>query len=295
MEGTSKDVFISENEICLFNKMINISINFKIAIKILSFWLFLRSRGFVDISKKIILADNTFLRCVCAEAEMALALFERKHNQPKPFTSSISCPVIWKLASENLSPADVFEDMEKAYEDILAIQERLCNFDFHENTKGKSEDPNADNKGIHASKLNPSAKEWKPAPENERTLFMTFSRGRPLSKPEIMNFFDRYHFLIFFIHLNILMFIKNKKKKKKVFSSIHYYDVILQVYSKCFTRKYGACVEDVFIHKPQGRDPEFGKIVFKFSWIPNLILENNESVLIYIGHNTICLKKFKSG
>ncbi|KAI5647466.1 hypothetical protein M9H77_33471 [Catharanthus roseus] len=181
---------------------------------------------------------------------MALALFERKHNQPKPFTSSISCPLIWKLATENLSPADVFEDMEKAYEDILAIQERLCNFDFHENTKGKSEDPNADNKGIHASKLNPSAKEWKPAPENERTLFMTFSRGRPLSKPEIMNFFDR---------------------------------------------KYGACVEDVFIHKPQGRDPEFGKIVFKFSWIPNLILENNESVLIYIGHNTICLKKFKSG
>lgn len=211
MEGTSKDVFISENEICLFNKMINISINFEIAIKILSFWLFLRSRGFVDISKKIILADNSFLRCVCGEAEMALALFERKHNQPKPFTSSISCPLIWKLATENLSPADVFEDMEKAYEDILAIQERLCNFDFHENTKGKSEDPNADNKGIHASKLNPSAKEWKPAPENERTLFMTFSRGRPLSKPEIMNFFDRYHFLIFFIHLNILMFIKKKK------------------------------------------------------------------------------------
>lgn len=68
MEGISKDVIISENEKCLFNKMINISVNSKTAKKIFLFGCFLKPKGFDDILK-IILADNTFLRCVCAEAE----------------------------------------------------------------------------------------------------------------------------------------------------------------------------------------------------------------------------------
>lgn len=47
--------------------------------------------------------------------------------------------------------------------------------------------------------LNPAAEEWSPAkiPEDHRSLFMTFSKGHPLTKPEIVDYFYRYIYIIF--------------------------------------------------------------------------------------------------
>ena len=70
-------------------------------------------------------------------------------------------------------------------------------------------------------------------------------------------------------------------------------NVNLQVYFNCLTREYGNCVEDVFIHTPQDKEPEFGKIVFKFLWVKNSILKEKEPAMIHIGDKSIYLKEYK--
>nr|XP_027108895.1 uncharacterized protein LOC113728728 [Coffea arabica] len=125
-------------------------------------------------------------------------------------------------------------------------------------TKGINDKNNKEEEDMHDSKnstpgfittqqpptstLNPFAKEWSPATEGpslvDRSLFMTFSRGHPLSKWEIVSYFER---------------------------------------------NYGNCVEDVFIYMPRNGRAEFGKITFKVSSIPRLVLKDKEREKINIG------------
>lgn len=55
-----------------------------------------------------------------------------------------------------------------------------------------------------SSKLNPDAKEWNPlierTPEEDRTLFLTFSKGYPLSEDQIIRFFNEYMSYFYTMH-----------------------------------------------------------------------------------------------
>ncbi|KAK8635818.1 hypothetical protein V6N13_004533 [Hibiscus sabdariffa] len=83
--------------------------------------------------------------------------------------------------------------------------------------------------------LDPNAKEWSAktnrAPEEDRCLFVTFSNGHPITEHRISRF---------------------------------------------FRLKYGDCLEKVYVRWPGPKDveetnittPQFGKVVFKTSWMP---------------------------
>ncbi|KAG5565439.1 hypothetical protein RHGRI_001355 [Rhododendron griersonianum] len=103
-----------------------------------------------------------------------------------------------------------------------------------------------------AFKLNPNAKEWQPSiesPVENRSLYMTFSNGYPLSEFQIYRFF--------------------------------------------MARGFGAYVEKIDIHQPRDIDyPLFGKITFKLSCVPALILNGEEKVKYCIDGRTVWCKKY---
>ncbi|CAK9319211.1 unnamed protein product [Citrullus colocynthis] len=63
-----------------------------------------------------------------------------------------------------------------------------------------------------------------------------------------------------------------------------------------FTRKYGACIERVYVHYPDGgkQPPLFGKVVFVASSIPAVILEGKEEAKFFIDSKTMWCKKFEA-
>ncbi|GMJ01194.1 hypothetical protein HRI_003788600 [Hibiscus trionum] len=115
--------------------------------------------------------------------------------------------------------------------------------------------------GCYNSKpLDSNAKEWSAktngAPEEDRCLFITFSNGHPIADHQIRRF---------------------------------------------FTLKYGDCLERVYVHRPGPKDvketncltPQFGKVVFKTSWIPLALTQcgRRETKFIVDGKPLWC-KKF---
>ncbi|KAG5565438.1 hypothetical protein RHGRI_001355 [Rhododendron griersonianum] len=108
-----------------------------------------------------------------------------------------------------------------------------------------------------AFKLNPNAKEWQPSiesPVENRSLYMTFSNGYPLSEFQIYRFF---------------------------------------MARQCEDRGFGAYVEKIDIHQPRDIDyPLFGKITFKLSCVPALILNGEEKVKYCIDGRTVWCKKY---
>ncbi|KAK4414621.1 hypothetical protein Salat_2875100 [Sesamum alatum] len=85
------------------------------------------------------------------------------------------------------------------------------------------------------------------ASEEERSLFMTFSNGSPLTWQEI---------------------------------------------HQHFTSEYGNCVDYVYVHKRENRDPEFGRIIFTREDLPRIIMGDEEVVRILIGNKSMWLKKY---
>ncbi|CAN1814179.1 hypothetical protein LINPERHAP1_LOCUS27064, partial [Linum perenne] len=55
-----------------------------------------------------------------------------------------------------------------------------------------------------------------------------------------------------------------------------------------FTRRFGPCVERVYVHTP----PLFGKIQFTASYMPALILNGEDEVRFTVGGRIVSCKKF---
>ncbi|XAR63240.1 hypothetical protein NMG60_11023115 [Bertholletia excelsa] len=54
-----------------------------------------------------------------------------------------------------------------------------------------------------------------------------------------------------------------------------------------FCTKYGACVSKIYLHQPMDGVPLFGKITFKYSFVPRLIMNGRERVKFTIGGRTM--------
>ncbi|CAN0865308.1 hypothetical protein LINGRAHAP2_LOCUS9197 [Linum grandiflorum] len=95
--------------------------------------------------------------------------------------------------------------------------------------------------------LNAGAEAWSPeigrAPEEKLCLYLTFSKGYPISANQLVHF---------------------------------------------FTRRFGPCVERVYVHAP----PLFGKIHFSASYVPALILNGEDEVRLTIDGRYVSCKRF---
>ncbi|XP_009622739.2 uncharacterized protein [Nicotiana tomentosiformis] len=237
--------FVSDTEKEIFHRMVNMGLETQPSEKVMSFWMFLEFHNSKQFYHKISICDEKFFKSLYAEAEIALVFLASN-------SSSISqdfCPLTSQLLFP-LSLKEIISNKEKVNKEISLIYDTFCCDGFEvkleEKTKNMAEEEKV-NLALN-SKLNPFAKEWSSSEAN-RSLFMTFSRGYPISRRQIINFFNR---------------------------------------------KYGDCVEDVFTFRKQGRDPTFGKVVFKNTSSCALVLRGGCDVArFYIGSGHVWVKQYK--
>ncbi|KDP28840.1 hypothetical protein JCGZ_14611 [Jatropha curcas] len=257
----------------LFDRMIDMDRGVEESIKAIAFWIWLESRGFPDIITELSSRDDKFLDFIFDEANTVLTSLKKNSFPPNLLRVTITT-----LAGRRfLSPSVILADKEKVLESILEICKKICLVLFEDilNERGIVIDiEQQTNKGITEysnskasaplksplpsleSKLNPFAKEWNPtlekAPEEDRCLFLTFSNGYPLTEYQITNF---------------------------------------------FTQKYGPFVERVYVHWPNPKNgkktsPLFGKVVFRASFIPILILNGQNEVKFWVDAKPLWCKRF---
>lgn len=184
----------------LYRRLIDIGVNPEDSMNIMAFWMWLEAHGFEELVRKISSNNDKFLKLVADEANAVLAtLF------PGPTPTPISrdlCPVT-SIFFGGLSIHDIFGNKENVSEGVTDVYNSVCCVLFKDvleerSGKVKVSDDAEGHAAVTSSvgtKLNPFAKEWSPAiervPEEERCLFLTFSKGNPLTENQIFNFFTQ--------------------------------------------------------------------------------------------------------
>ncbi|OIT34508.1 hypothetical protein A4A49_52929 [Nicotiana attenuata] len=181
--------FVSETEKEIFHRMVRVGLEIQPSKKVMSFWMFLDSHNFNQFYHKISICDEKFFKSLYAEAEIALIFLASN-------SSSISqdfCPLTSQLLSP-LSLKEIILNKEKVNKEISLIYDTFCcdvfEVKLEEKTKNNMTEEEKLNLALN-SKLNPFAKEWSSS-EAHRSLFMTFSRGYPITRRQIINFFNWY-------------------------------------------------------------------------------------------------------
>lgn len=144
------------------------------------------------------------------------------------------------------------------------------------------------------STLNPYARPWihtnERGAKEERTIYITFSDGYPLSESQLLNFFNRYIHRCIFLFLYVYSF----KIGIKVLFYMRFFNY--QVY--CVSnRVFGLCVESVYIHYYEPyleKPPLFGKIVFYRRSTVWLVLQFQEEARYIINRRCLWCKKYIS-
>ncbi|KAF5446159.1 hypothetical protein F2P56_031809 [Juglans regia] len=303
--GPSSNIVAHITERILFRRMIDIGLNPEESMKVMAFWMWLEAESFKELVRKISSNNDKFLALITDEAKAVLAILDSRSTAPilnnlcpitaifSPFSiheifgdkESVSkgvtdvynrvCCVIFKdLLEERGSKVRTSDEEGGRAGDDKAVTRRMRQFgEGTSRSKGAVLDlveafPDGVEKtwlpsslGISEgegdaetvrSTLNPFAKEWNPAieraPEEERCLFLTFSKGHALTGNQITNFFNR---------------------------------------------KYGQCVEWVYVHSPDPKKPAlFGKVVFETSSIPAIVMGKLEQAKFNVDAKPLWCKWF---
>ncbi|KAA8515877.1 hypothetical protein F0562_019056 [Nyssa sinensis] len=208
----------------VFRRMVDMGVDAKKARNIMAFWMWLESEGGIkELVKKISSHNDKVLGLVGLEAEVALASIQA--DAATPNASTIRVPVTLNLANglDSFSLKNVLQDREKVSHGVSHIFDGVCGMIFEdileERSKGNAKEGNrvaiaeivqqwvkpievnSNGEGEDGDKsevlspfgsiLNPFAKEWQPASEEKRCLYLTFSNGFPLSELQILSFFTK--------------------------------------------------------------------------------------------------------
>ncbi|KAG6630581.1 uncharacterized protein LOC122292165 [Carya illinoinensis] len=297
--GPSSNIVAHITERILFRRMIDIGLNPEESMKVMAFWMWLEAQSFKELVRKISSNNDKFLALITDEAKAVLSILDSGSTAPVlnnlcPITSIFSpfsiheifgdkesvskgvtdvynrvCCVIFKdLLEERGSKVRTSDEECGRAGDEKAVTRRVRQFgegtsrkvavldlveafpDGVEKTWLPSSLGMSEGEGDAESvrfKLNPFAKEWNPAieraPEEERCLFLTFSKGHALTGNQITNFFNR---------------------------------------------KYGQCVERVYVHSPA----HFGKVVFETRSIPAIVMGKLEQAKFNVDSKPLWCKWF---
>jgi hypothetical protein len=175
----------------LYRRLIATGVDPEESMKVMAFWMWLEAQGFKELVRKISSNNDKFLALVADEAIAVLAtLF------PSPSSAPIShnlCPIT-SIFSGSLSIHDIFGNKETVSGGVADVYNRVCRALFKDVLEERSGKVEGDAVSV-GTKLNPFAREWSPAiervPEEERCLFLTFSKGNPITEDQIFNFFNQ--------------------------------------------------------------------------------------------------------
>ncbi|OVA00092.1 hypothetical protein BVC80_1453g11 [Macleaya cordata] len=185
------------------------------ALQIMAFWVWIEESGFPNIITKMESVTNLVLNSLVEEAKLCLNYITKEVPPPaSTMNNNNGIPIMRNLMNDKQKISFEFlhehrlnalcgitktmKNLSKVFDDI--IQQAMANAaavvpppssmfvwrGVYET--GESSSPS------HQSNLNVRAVPWSPAdvPHGQRTMFITFSRGYPISESEVLNFFSRY-------------------------------------------------------------------------------------------------------
>lgn len=225
MDAVEAIVAAYHMERIVFGRIIDMGTDVQLCKRIISFWLWLEAEGYEDIVKQLCCHDDDdqLLAHACAEAEAALSYL---NYDPLQSTSPAIIPITARLSGCRSSLRNTIGNRDSVSECISGIFNGVCSAIFKDilEERGLQDDHNNNDNdnnstweevhrvrtvrkwfrprreamknqqgGGAGSTLNPSAKEWYPwqsrAPDEDRSLFITFSNGYPLTHYQIWQFF----------------------------------------------------------------------------------------------------------
>lgn len=155
----------------------------------IALWLWMESIGHHDLTCRIFSLDDHLLRAAMGEAQACAIVLQPNSHRP---TSNSDLPITAGLVNEPLNLRFFHHNQDVAARGVAHFLHKICDIDvtFNDNFTKL-----LDNRSS-TSTLNPMARPWEPdvgrGSTERRSMFLTFSRGFPLTTEEIMTFFTSY-------------------------------------------------------------------------------------------------------
>ncbi|KAJ4957110.1 hypothetical protein NE237_013893 [Protea cynaroides] len=177
----------------IFRRMLAIGMEGEICNRVVGFWLCLEWFGHIHTIQNISKIGSMVLALVAAEAQAALAFIESEDIIP----SNSNFPLTSSIAYHQFTADHFYENRHVFRERLSHVLDGICNLIFRDildNSRGEgSSRQDAGSDVPTQSNLNPMAQPWTPEQSRlsagDRTLFVTFSNGMPLTEEEIYEFF----------------------------------------------------------------------------------------------------------
>lgn len=206
--GTLVDLLLFYSlERSLFNRMVQMMGRCSQEVKrTIALWLVLEEIGYHDLIRTIHSLDNKTIEALSNEALQCL-----KFIKPDAVEHTLldNIPVFQGLLDEPMNISFFYYNRELIYKRYIHFMETVCNKIFGDTAaievdesglrpvvrpftqSFKSAQAAAINETPRESNLNPEAPAFHPvqSPDDAKMMFLTFSKGHPLTREEIINFF----------------------------------------------------------------------------------------------------------
>lgn len=154
----------------------------------IALWLWMESIGYHDLTCRIFSLDDHLLRAAMGEAQACASVLQRNSGRP---TSNSDLPITAGLVNEPLNLRFFHHNQDVAAKGAAHFLHKICDV-FNDNFTKLLDNRSS----TSTSTLNPMARPWEPnvgsGSAERRSMFITFSRGFPLTKEEILTFFTSY-------------------------------------------------------------------------------------------------------
>lgn len=154
----------------------------------IALWLWMESIGYNDLTSRIFSLDDHLLQAAMGEAQACASVLQP--NSPRP-TSNSDLPITASLVNEPLNLRFFHHNKDVVARAVAHFLHKIYGVTLNDNfTKVP------DMSRSSTSTLNPMARPWEPdvgrGSTERRSMFLTFSRGFPLTKEEILTLFTSY-------------------------------------------------------------------------------------------------------
>ncbi|XP_023003264.1 uncharacterized protein LOC111496922 [Cucurbita maxima] len=201
----SSSTFISQEEFNLFHKIdrqlytiltINIGRDPIEALQIMAFWLWLERAGFHNTVYRMLKLPLNFINDLAKEAVAALACIASDHPPPSSDDHSNNIPLTQNFMTKEISLQILYANRTAAVEAVAKIQNEVC---FRAMTDIMITAINQRQLTAVAAVGTPlppqppsfhiaiDSRDW--VPPDERSIFVTFSKGYPVNEREVREFF----------------------------------------------------------------------------------------------------------
>nr|DAD36966.1 TPA_asm: hypothetical protein HUJ06_007607 [Nelumbo nucifera] len=181
----------------IFSRLvINLRRDVAVSMRVIAFWIWLEELGYPNIILKMLPLPDSMVNVLAEEAASCLNYVSVNVTRPSSRNSN-DTPLTSGLMNRNISFQLVHERRISAVQAITkTVNDVLARAfeDIAQQARASGSSGSGRNVVAGESSLNPRAQPWKPNAQvshDDRTIFITFSRGYPVGESEIRGYFIR--------------------------------------------------------------------------------------------------------